>query len=49
MPKKKIQIRDSKWFAADALNESNQPRQITKNFNAELERIRKDGFTYCPF
>ena len=44
-----IQIRDSKWFEADALNRSNQPRQITKNFNAELERIRKDGFTYCPF
>ena len=44
------QIRDSpEWLEADELNESNKPRQITKNFNAELARIRKDGFTYCPF
>ena len=41
--------RSPEWHQADEKNRSNQPRTITKNFNAEVDRIRKDGFTYCPF
>ena len=41
--------RSPEWLEADEENRSNQPRTITKNFHAEVERIRKDGFTYCPF
>lgn len=41
--------RSPEWLEADEKNRSNQPRTITKNFNAEVDRIRKDGFTYCPF
>ena len=41
--------RSPEWLKADEKNRSNQPRTITKNFHAEVERIRKDGFTYCPF
>ena len=41
--------RSPEWLEADEQNRRNKPRQITKNFNAEVARIRKDGFTYCPF
>ena len=49
MLNKQLLDRSPEWLEADEKNRSNQPRTITKNFNAELERIRKDGFTYCPF
>ena len=41
--------RSPEWLKADEKNRSNQPRTITKNFNAEVDRIRKLGFEYCPF
>ena len=41
--------RSPEWLEADEQNRKNQPRTVTKNFNAEVDRIRKQGFTYCPF
>ena len=41
--------RSPEWLQADEQNRRNKPRTITKNFNAEVDRIGKQGFTYCPF